>query len=60
MRTNPNLDAFERLTLENHMTIINHILSLPVSDDTINLALICAALVVVRVGLSIVLHNLSR
>lgn len=42
------------------MTIINHILSLPVSPDTINLALICAALVVVRVGLSIVLHNLSR
>ena len=42
------------------MNVITHILSLPVSDDTLNLALICAALVVVRVGLSIILHNLSR
>ena len=42
------------------MTIINHILSLPVSSDTLNLAYICAALVVVRVGLSVILHNLSR
>jgi hypothetical protein len=42
------------------MNVINHILSLPVSSDTINLAYICAALVVVRVGLSVILHNLSR
>lgn len=41
------------------MNIITHILSLPVSSDTINLALICAALVVVRVGLSIVLHKIK-
>jgi hypothetical protein len=42
------------------MNVINHILSLPVSGDTINLAYICATLLVVRVGLSIVLHKLSR
>jgi hypothetical protein len=42
------------------MQTINHILSLPVSSDTVNLALICAALVVVRVGLSVILHNLPR
>lgn len=41
------------------MTIITHILSLPVSSDTVNLAYICAALVVVRVGLSIVLHRIK-
>lgn len=41
------------------MNTINHILSLPVSSDTINLAYICAALVVVRVGLSIVLHKIK-
>lgn len=46
--------------LENTMTIITHIMSLPISSDTVNLALICAALVVVRVGLSIIMHNLSR
>jgi hypothetical protein len=42
------------------MNTINHILSLPVSPDTINLAYICAALVVVRVMLSVILHKLSR
>jgi hypothetical protein len=42
------------------MNVINHIISLPVSGDTINLALICAALLVVRIGLSVILHNLSR
>ena len=42
------------------MNLINHILSLPVSSDTVDFALICAALVAVRVGLSIILHNLSR
>jgi hypothetical protein len=31
-----------------------------VSSDTLNLAYICAAIVVVRVGLSIVLHKLPR
>jgi len=41
------------------MQIINHILSLPVSADTINLALICAALLVVRVALSIILHKIK-
>jgi hypothetical protein len=41
------------------MNVINHILSLPVSSDTINLAYICAALVVVRIGLSIVLHKIK-
>jgi hypothetical protein len=46
--------------VNNPMNIINHILSLPVSPDTINLAYICAALVAVRVGLSVILHNLSR
>ena len=42
------------------MNAINHIMSLPMSADTINLALICAALLVVRVGLSVILHKLSR
>jgi hypothetical protein len=42
------------------MQTINHIMSLPVSPDTVNLAYICAALLVVRIGLSIVLHKLSR
>jgi hypothetical protein len=42
------------------MNVINHILSLPVSSDTLNLALICAALVTVRIGLSVILHKLPR
>ena len=42
------------------MQTISHILSLPVSSETIDFALICAAIVAVRVGLSIVLHKLSR
>lgn len=42
------------------MNVINHILSLPISSDTLDFAYICAALVVVRVMLSIILHKLSR
>jgi len=41
------------------MNVINHILSLPVSSDTLNLAYICAALLVVRVALSIILHKIK-
>jgi hypothetical protein len=41
------------------MNTINHILSLPVSSDTVNLALICAALLVVRVTLSVILHKIK-
>jgi len=42
------------------MTTISHILSLPVSSDTLDFALICAAIVAVRVGLSVIFHKLSR
>jgi len=41
------------------MNVINHILSLPVSSDTLNLAYICAGLLSVRVGLSIILHKIK-
>jgi hypothetical protein len=42
------------------MQTITHILSLPISSETVDFALICAAIVAVRVGLSIILHKLSR
>jgi hypothetical protein len=42
------------------MQTISHILSLPVDQSTLDFALICAAIVAVRVMLSIVLHKLSR
>jgi hypothetical protein len=42
------------------MQTINHILTLPVSSDTLDFALVCAAIVAVRVGLSIVLHKLNK
>jgi len=42
------------------MQTISHILSLPVDQGTIDFALICAAMVAIRVGLSVVLHKLSR
>jgi hypothetical protein len=42
------------------MQTIHHILSLPVNQSTLDFALICAAMVAVRVMLSIVLHKLSR
>jgi hypothetical protein len=41
------------------MNLINHILSLPVSPHTINLAYICAGILAVRIGLSIVLHKIK-
>ena len=41
------------------MNIINHIISLPVSSSTLDFALICAGIVVVRVLLSVVLHKLN-
>jgi hypothetical protein len=42
------------------MQTITHILSLPISSETIDFALICAAMVAARIGLSIILHKLSR
>lgn len=42
------------------MNTINHILSLPVNNSTLDFALVCAAIVAVRVGLSIVLHKLNK
>ena len=42
------------------MNLITHILSLPISSDTVNLAYICAGILAVRIGLSVILHNLSR
>lgn len=42
------------------MQVLTHILTLPVSSNTLDFALICAAIVAIRIGLSIVLHKLSR
>jgi hypothetical protein len=42
------------------MNTITHILSLPVNQGTIDFALICAGIVAVRAGLSIIFHKLSR
>jgi hypothetical protein len=42
------------------MQTITHILSLPLSDATLDFALICAGIVAVRIGLSIVLHKLNK
>jgi hypothetical protein len=42
------------------MNTINHILSLPVDQSTIDFALICAAMVAVRIMLSVIFHKLSR
>jgi hypothetical protein len=42
------------------MQTISHILSLPISSETIDFALICAAMVAVRIGLSIVFHKLNK
>ena len=47
--------------LERHtMQTITHILSLPVDNSTLDFALVCAGIVAVRVGLSIVLHKLAK
>jgi hypothetical protein len=42
------------------MQTITHILTLPVSSNTLDFALICAAIVAVRVGLSIIIHKLNK
>jgi hypothetical protein len=41
------------------MNLINHILSLPWDQSALDFALICAAMVAIRVGLSVVLHKLK-
>jgi hypothetical protein len=41
------------------METITHILSLPVDNSTLDFALICAAIVAVRVGLSVIIHKLQ-
>ena len=42
------------------MNLINHILSLPVDQSTLDFALVCAGIVAVRVLLSIVLHKFAK
>lgn len=42
------------------MNTITHILTLPVDQSTIDFALICAAMIAVRIGLSVIIHKLSR
>jgi hypothetical protein len=42
------------------MNIINHILSLPVDQGTLDFALICAAIVALRIGLSVIIHKLYK
>jgi hypothetical protein len=42
------------------MQTINHILSLPLSDTTLDFALVCAAIVTVRLMLSVILRKLSK
>lgn len=42
------------------MQTITHILSLPVNDSTLDFALICAAIVALRVLLSVIFHKMSR
>jgi hypothetical protein len=42
------------------MNLINHILSLPVDQSSLDFALICAGMVAVRVLLSVVLHKLNK
>jgi hypothetical protein len=42
------------------MQTITHILTLPVNQSTIDFALICAAMVAARIGLSIIFHKLNK
>jgi hypothetical protein len=42
------------------MNLINHILSLPWDQSSLDFALICAGMIAVRVGLSVVLHKLNK
>jgi hypothetical protein len=41
------------------MNTINHILSLPWNQSTLDFALICAGMIGVRIMLSVVLHKLK-
>jgi hypothetical protein len=42
------------------MHIINHILSLPWDQSTLDFALICAAMIAARVLLSVIFHKLTK
>jgi hypothetical protein len=42
------------------MQTITHILSLPVDNSTLDFALVCAGIVAVRVGLSVIIHKLYK
>jgi hypothetical protein len=42
------------------MNLINHILSLPWNQSTLDFALICVAMVAARIMLSVVLHKLNK
>jgi hypothetical protein len=51
IREKPNLKTMQTIT---------HILTLPVNQSTIDFALVCAGIVSVRIGLSIVMHKLTK
>jgi hypothetical protein len=42
------------------MQTLSHILSLPVNQSTIDFALICAAMIAVRIMLSVIFHKLNK
>jgi hypothetical protein len=42
------------------MQTINHILSLPVDQSTLDFALVCAAMIAARIGLSVAFHKLTK
>lgn len=42
------------------MNLINHILSLPWDQSTLDFALVCAAMVAARIMLSVVFHKINK
>ena len=60
VQTPQSMQAVRFYPKNNPMQTISHILSLPVNQSTIDFALICAAIVALRVGLSVVIHQLNK
>jgi hypothetical protein len=58
--TIPARESSLHILRNNIMQTISHILSLPVDQSTLDFALVCAAIVAIRVGLSIIFHKLAK
>jgi hypothetical protein len=52
--------AGDCVSIEKHMNLINYIASLPITDSTLDFALVCAGIITIRIMLSVAFAQLNK